>query len=75
METAVKWEYQEMSLRAIYDLGDKSTIPYRTNDGLNKLGREGWELVSVDNGMAYFKRPVDNHAKLIKALQNRSSLV
>lgn len=25
----------------------------------NEMGEKGWELVSVDNGVAYFKRPLE----------------
>jgi hypothetical protein len=46
------WEY-----RAI-DLG---SIPTKASDidELNRLGKEGWELVAITvNGLAYFKRQV-----------------
>ena len=36
---------------------------------LSRIGKEGWELVSVDNGVAYFKRPID------EAARNREKLV
>ena len=26
---------------------------------MDVLGNQSWELVSVDNGIAYFKRPID----------------
>lgn len=26
-------------------------------DALNQLGEDGWELVGVDSGIAYMKRP------------------
>lgn len=30
---------------------------------INDLGKQGWELVSVDNGIAYFKRPIEKGKK------------
>lgn len=48
METAVKWEYLTVALT-----NDTS----RDRVILSNYGNLGWELVSVDNGMAYFKRP------------------
>ena len=47
------WEYQ------ILQLTDDSEDPeYMTQqDRIDFLGKEGWELVSVDNRVAYFKRP------------------
>lgn len=44
-----RWEYLEVSERAVWAADD--------NDWLNKLGQNGWELVSVDNGVFYFRRP------------------
>lgn len=34
----------------------------------NKLGQEGWELVQIDNTIAYFKRPdnTDDKKKLLQ---------
>lgn len=46
----MKWEYK--AARVKEDRWDVIEIPL-----LDRLGREGWELVSVDNGIAYFKRP------------------
>lgn len=48
MERNVKWEY-------LKEIADENylTLPY-----LNELGAKGWELVSVDDGTAYFKRPL-----------------
>jgi hypothetical protein len=44
---AHSWEYR--SFRATLD---KPFIPT-----IDELGNEGWELVSVSEGTAYFKRP------------------
>lgn len=41
------WQYHIVNL--IHSTGDNS---------LEALGRAGWELVAVANGMAYFKRPL-----------------
>jgi hypothetical protein len=44
----MKFEYRTMVCR---------TDPFESrSEKLNKLGIDGWELVSVDNGIAYFKR-------------------
>jgi hypothetical protein len=60
-----KWEYKVVSDRSIVDpaaakAGGKSVTEQRT-EAWNKLGDEGWELVSVtDTGnfrAYYFKRP------------------
>jgi len=34
----------------------KYTVGNVTKIDINEYGTEGWELVSVDNGVAYFKR-------------------
>ena len=39
-----KWEYNTASAH----LGT-----------LGEMGKDGWELVAIVNGVAYFKRPVD----------------
>lgn len=44
-----KWEYVNISL-ITSNLTNHQHL-------LNQYGREGWELVSVDNGTAYFRRP------------------
>lgn len=49
----MKWEYKRLFV---------SEYGPELIDGkygkLGEYGREGWELVSVDNGKAYFKRPI-----------------
>ncbi len=62
----MKWEYKPLDL-GLYGYEDK----------LNKLGIEGWELVSVDNGIAYFKRPLRTKSEdeIMKHFEGRSSLV
>ncbi len=42
----------------------KVCVPHSIPDTaiLRGAGLEGWELVSVDNGIAYFKRPVSEIA-------------
>lgn len=47
----MKWEYWKAELPS----REKEVISY-----LDKFGNEGWELVSVDDGTLYFKRPLDN---------------
>lgn len=43
-----KWEYDVKS-------GMAHTTPSRAM--MNDMGRKGWELVAVENGVGYFKRP------------------
>lgn len=62
----MKWEYKDISLRSLEKLGDISAIPYKATDGLNKLGADEWELVSVDDGIAYFKRPLHAADEIMK---------
>jgi uncharacterized protein (TIGR03067 family) len=64
---AAKWEYQVLTRAQVADLGKKDV-----GAGLNKLGSEGWELVTVEPGSRsegrggssagcttfYLKRPV-----------------
>lgn len=47
------WEYTTLSLEVIRH--DPSQP--MTKDVLNEYGQKGWELVAVDQGRAYFKRP------------------
>jgi hypothetical protein len=44
-----RWEYRKI------DLND---LPRRVDDIdlLNTAGEEGWELIAIANGIAYFKR-------------------
>jgi hypothetical protein len=56
-QTGAKWEYKTMARVAIEQLGNKDF-----SVGLNKLGDEGWELVSCSSSVGpvqefYFKRP------------------
>ena len=46
----MKWEY---------DVVVVGTGVYGRTD-LQKAGKDGWELVSIDQGTAYFKRPVED---------------
>ncbi len=43
----MKWEYTVVYL-ANFELSDI--------DALNEFGKMGWEMVTVDNGIIYFKR-------------------
>lgn len=44
-----KWEY--LVVHPVPFMDEDETTAY-------ELGQRGWELVAVDNGYAYFKRPV-----------------
>lgn len=46
----MKWEYRTMAC---------GCNPFESrSEKLNRLGVDGWELVTIDNGIAYFKRPI-----------------
>ena len=30
-------------------------------EALNEMGQQGWELVCIEQGIAYFKRPITEH--------------
>lgn len=45
----MKWEYKMVS---IFVNGNINVM--------NKLGKEGWEMVGIHNEMMYFKRPIEN---------------
>lgn len=60
----MKWEY----LREIAD-ENYLTLPY-----LNELGANGWELVSVDNGIAYFKRAIESDTGMSEEVFNAKVL-
>ena len=48
----VKWEYDWE-----YDRHD----PRDTVEMLDRKGQRGWELVCIEQGIAYFKRPITEH--------------
>ena len=59
-----EWDYKLMDDQAVLDLGPKEgqlAIGHRLEAGLNKLGAEGWELITVSKPGQYqiyfFKRP------------------
>ena len=54
----MKWEY----------LTAKVCVPHSIPDTaiLRGAGLEGWELVSVDNGVAYFKRPISKESPIYR---------
>ena len=45
----MRWEYLTLKFEPIQD---------RYLEMMNSLGRGGWELVAVNDGIAYFKRPI-----------------
>jgi hypothetical protein len=47
------------------------TIAVEEGGDLNALGRDGWELVGVDNGKLYFKRPVVSFRERVTLDQKR----
>lgn len=56
----MKWEYEVLALEENHN---HTGISYKAM--LDTDGNEGWELVSVDNGIAYFKREIRNISKPI----------
>jgi len=54
----MKWEYKVMTLwsDSLSEIDDN--ISSDNQELLNEEGLKFWELVSVDNGIAYFKRPL-----------------
>lgn len=56
----MKWEYKTQLVGKV-DLELDRITKY-----LNLHGNDGWELVAVDNGVAYFKRPV-KQSGIVKA--------
>lgn len=43
-----KWEYESSPLHLLT---------------MSELGKQGWELVAIVNGIAYFKRQIDGRKK------------
>jgi len=55
------FEYRVLNRKSLTELGqgvenDKKTF---LENGLDYLGQNHWELISVENGEYYFKRPKD----------------
>jgi hypothetical protein len=62
-----EWEYLAIGKDALEELSKSCEIKPKTKaifedvptcSGLNQLGHEGWELVSVVDNIFYFKKPV-----------------
>jgi hypothetical protein len=56
-----KWEYFEADRETILEVGKevykmKDPTDDRFTLAMNGMGRQGWELVAVDNGKYFFKR-------------------
>lgn len=64
----MKWEYVTIDL-SVFDNVDKR---------LNTMGSSDWELVSVDAGVAYFKRPIEDEyrrSKTYKAIEHPGNML
>lgn len=57
-----KWEYYAYRF---VDIVNFNTLDDRMKV-FKELGLDGWELVSVDNAMAYFKRPIEEEIPVYK---------
>lgn len=64
----MKWEYKVVNIKEylILKFGYKE---YAVEQILDREGIDSWELVTVDNGMAYFKRPDQNYVKEVVEAQ------
>ena len=56
-----KWEYFETDRETILEVGKeaykmKDPMEDRFTLAMNGIGKNGWELVAVDNGKYFFKR-------------------
>ncbi len=51
------WEYKVV-YSGIVASGDPKIWEPKYQEFLNNFGKEGWMLVSQDNGVFYFKRPI-----------------
>ena len=59
----MKWEYLVDNLEHIKFMHGQLHHPERMQNAFIALGKEGWELVCVNNGVAYFKREIRNVSK------------
>lgn len=57
----MKYEYKVISLKK--DIGEKSYEQFAVEQILDRESIDGWKLVTVDNGIAYFKRPIQENKK------------
>lgn len=55
----MKWEYKIATLWPDVLSETDDNITSDNQELLNQIGEEGWELVSVDSGIAYFKRAIN----------------
>lgn len=56
-----KWEYSQLKIKE-YDEG----LLWSRFGKFSDMGKEGWELVSVDDGIAYFKREIKPEIPALK---------
>lgn len=69
----MKWEHDVLNLDEWHKKYPGLSYQYF----LNKEGENDWELVSVDNDIAYFKRPLHTKSEdeIMRYFENRQSLV
>ena len=63
----MKWEYNRFLVRS--DEWDNSLDDEFIHKTMDRLGEDGWELVSVDDGIAYFKRLKEDNGQEEETIQ------
>jgi len=53
-----EWEYMTRHRKFMEQIAPSDT-PNEWVWSANEYGREGWELIAIDGGLCYFKRPVE----------------
>ncbi len=61
------WEYETVKLTKIRAVEDYMGSEITDKEILNRYGDDNWELVSVDSGVAYFKRSKGTSSRELKA--------
>jgi hypothetical protein len=70
-EAPHRWEYRVLTKAKLLELGQNDL-----GAGLNQLGEEGWELVTIDRGDSYFfKRPKDQIQKRVQDVKDQITLI
>ena len=54
----MQWEYRVEVIDLPIGLFSKGDVMERWKVALDRLGHEGWELVTIEGGIHFFKRPI-----------------